>query len=258
VTDDSRSDVPEALRIPVQRACAPNAWALVDKDDYDLVSDHRWRVVETGVHQVIQYAWGRLNGSWVPMHGLIMDPPRGMVVDHIDHNGLNNRRSNLRLATVAENTRWRRAPQGTLSRYKGVSRASRGGRWVATIQCGGIRENLGSYATEEEAARVYDHRARQLFKDFAWLNFPDEHAGAAPILRQRRTFTERRVFGLTTDGEEIVRYNPGAKWFTEREGLRTGRLLASEAADLAAEGTWFEGVRGGAHFDIEVRMRKIA
>lgn len=258
MSDDSRSTTPGTRRIPVHRAGAPAAWALVDEDDYGLVSGYRWQLVEHGVHQITLYAGGSRNGVWIQMHRLIMSPPRDMAVDHIDHNGLNNCRSNLRIATQAENARWRRADQDALSKYKGVYATSRGGRWVASIRCNGIRENLGSYATEEEAARVYDHRARQLFGEFAWLNFPDEQVEAAPVLRKRRVFTERSVFGLTPAGDEIVRYNPGTKWFTERAGLRTARILAGEAADLAAAGTWFEGVRGGTRFDIEVRLRKVA
>ena len=104
------------------------------------------------------------------MHRLLMAPPKGMLVDHIDGNGLNNRRANLRLCTRSQNRRNTR-PQNASSAFLGVIR--RGDKYLAKITHAGRTEHLGTFTDEEQAARTRDRRAKELFGEFAWLNFPD-------------------------------------------------------------------------------------
>jgi hypothetical protein len=96
-----------------------------------------------------------------------MRPPVGFVVDHIDRDGLNNLRSNLRIVTEEEN-RWNRGGYGASS-YRGVYRKRE--KWAAAIKVGGQRKFLGSYHTEREAAEVYDAAAISAGLSSHGLNF---------------------------------------------------------------------------------------
>jgi hypothetical protein len=110
------------------------------------------------------------------MHRMVMKAPPDMLVDHINQNGLDNRRSNLRLATGAQNQRnahGRGIHRGkpSSSRFRGVSRS--GMKWSAHISVNGKNIRLGTFRTEEQAARAYDTAARIYHKEFARLNFDD-------------------------------------------------------------------------------------
>ena len=106
------------------------------------------------------------------MHRQILDAPQGVWVDHIDGDGLNNRRSNLRLCSATENARNRRPVPNCHSRYKGVSWHKRQKKWAVRI--GKPKESiyLGSFDDEMEAGVAYDRKAEELFGEFAYLNFP--------------------------------------------------------------------------------------
>jgi len=105
------------------------------------------------------------------MHQLLMAPPPGMVVDHIDGNGLNNRRANLRICTPQQNRRNTR-PRHKTSAFLGVSR--RGDKYAARIKHHGREFHLGLFKDEIEAAKARDRKAKELFGQFAWLNFPED------------------------------------------------------------------------------------
>lgn len=104
------------------------------------------------------------------MHRVLLDSPR---VDHANGNGLDNRRSNLRSASHAENMRNARRRTDNTSGFKGVSWAKRRGRWTAAIHVDCRRIHLGSFDDSASAARAYDVAAIQHFGKFAALNFPN-------------------------------------------------------------------------------------
>jgi hypothetical protein len=140
-------------------------FALIDADDYDLVSPHRWRPHPNGN---TSYATRIPHTARVLMHTLITG---WSLVDHINGDGLDNRRENLRQATVAQN-QWnaRVRKQAKTSRFKGVF--LHGGKyWRAAIKRGGKTRTLGRHPTEVDAALAYDAAARELFGEFAALNF---------------------------------------------------------------------------------------
>ena len=107
------------------------------------------------------------------MHREIMQTPPGKVSDHIDGNGLDNLRGNLRNCTHQENHR-NKAKMTAAPAYKGVLTTSRPQMVFARIGCDGRSHSLGYYDTEEEAARAYDRAALLHFREFARLNFPEE------------------------------------------------------------------------------------
>ena len=120
------------------------------------------------------------------MHRIIMDPPKGLYVDHINGNTLDNRKENLRICTHSQNCQNKKLNRTSASGYKGVHKVKsrnlkkpfqayiRVPDWRKKgLEGGPIR--LGYYATAEEAARVRDKKAKELHGEFAYLNFPEEH-----------------------------------------------------------------------------------
>lgn len=142
--------------------------ALIDEADSERVLARSWHSTPGGR---TLYARSPKQGgekSPVLMHRIILDVPVGMVVDHIDGDGLNNVRSNLRICTHKQNIRSQRAQRRGYSRFKGVS--MRGSSWFAYIQHDGETIHLGSFKDESRAARQYDRAARLLFGQFAKTN----------------------------------------------------------------------------------------
>ena len=151
-------------------------WALVDADDYELLSCFKWRAVRI---RNTWYAHTYVEGAREFMHRFLMGAVPGDRVDHRDGDGLNNTHVNLRRITNSMNQAnkhrvWSR------SGYKGVSfDASRKPprQWRALITVDGKMRFLGAFATPEEAARTYDTAARELFGEFACTN---EELGLLP------------------------------------------------------------------------------
>ncbi len=143
--------------------------ALVSDEDFDRVCQYRWCAVLNGKHWYAKHA-SRTSGKYVNvyLHKFILGLPASQLVDHVNGDGLDCRRENLRPATPADNCRNSRMPSTNTTGFKGVCFFK--GRYVA--KAGG--RYLGRYRSAEEAARVYDAKARELFGDFALLNFPQE------------------------------------------------------------------------------------
>lgn len=147
--------------------------ALIDAEDWPLVSGFSWRRVKNG-HIWYVMAQFRRSGikKWVRMHRLIMKTTPGQRVDHKSRNALDNRKSNLRIASRAENRANSRKTEGTSSKYKGVWWSRKQKCWCASTKQNRRTIHLGSFGTEKDAALAYDVKARELFGDFARLNFP--------------------------------------------------------------------------------------
>ena len=147
--------------------------AIIDANDFDLVSRYNWGASERIYKQKNKcYAVTVHNTNILSLHRLLMNPPPDMEVDHINGESLDNRRCNLRLATSSQNSMNIGIRSNNKTGYKGVSAGNGGYR--ACIQFQGIAISIGYYATAIEAAKAYDDSARKLHKEFAWLNFPDD------------------------------------------------------------------------------------
>jgi len=143
-------------------------FAIVDASDYEWLSRYKWTALVTAGKT---YAIRSHKGKTILMHRQIMNPPKGMVVDHIDGHGVNNSRTNLRTCTRQQNLCNTR-PRGGRSQYKGVRYDKRRKKWIAEITYKGKKRYLGAFDDELEAAQAYDAKARQLFGPYARLNFP--------------------------------------------------------------------------------------
>jgi len=149
-------------------ALTKGKFAIVDAADFAYLSQFRWHAKETRGRF---YAATVIKGKSVAMHQLLMSPPPGMVVDHIDGNGLNNRRANLRICTPKQNRRNTR-PRRKTSRFLGVCRV--GDKFKAQIKHNGRTYYLGLFTDQVEAAKARDAQAKQLQGPYAYLNFPHE------------------------------------------------------------------------------------
>lgn len=161
---------------------------MFDDDDYDLIMKYSWRITCGG------YVYGYIPGTGIKrryvnywMHRVVLGlgTGRSIMVDHINFNKLDNRKTNLRVCTPQENTRHKRKNFGS-SMYKGVTRSAcrrqyvkKNGhitvyeyyRWEVKASTGGRKSTrLGFFKNEEDAARAYNNFAKQHFGEFAVLN----------------------------------------------------------------------------------------
>jgi len=140
--------------------------AIVDAEDYEWLSQYKWQAHRTPSGGI--YAVHGTSRGQVFMHRMIMRPPEGMVVDHINGNGLDNRRCNLRICTPPENSRNRRKHVDGKSRFIGVSPC--GEKWQVFVG----RRYVGVFDDEVEAAKIRDREAIKQYGEHAWLNFPPD------------------------------------------------------------------------------------
>lgn len=144
---------------------ASYTWAIVDDEDYERLAKFNWHIV-TGPRGNARYAYNPDNGI-KQMHRRVLDINK--EIDHINGEGLDNRKINLRVVTRRQNSYNRIGRVGR--RYKGVSRHR--GRWRAYIAPEYKQIHLGVFDTEEMAAHAYDLGALLYFgKEYARLNFP--------------------------------------------------------------------------------------
>lgn len=143
-------------------------FALVDDTDMELVSQHRWRAQQLGQ---LWYAVRSTHTHQYLMHRMILglvDSSHLITVDHINGDGLDNRRENLRVANKAQQIANSGSRAGT-SRYKGVSYDARRNKWRMAIVVGGVQTSK-SFSSEQDAARAYNTAAIQAWGEYAKLN----------------------------------------------------------------------------------------
>lgn len=147
--------------------------AKVDDEDYSRLAMHSWYYHAAGY--AARDVWEDGERRTIYMHRAIMDPGPGQEVDHINGDGLDNRRENLRTCSHQENIAARSSSgRPGSSEYLGVSWSEATGKWRARIRHNYDEIHLGVFESEEEAARAYDRKALELRGEFATLNFPQE------------------------------------------------------------------------------------
>lgn len=147
-------------------------FAKVDNEDFDMLRNIVWCTICTNKNKSYAY-----NDKLKHMHRFIMNPPDNMVVDHINGDGLDNRRCNLRVCTQQQNS--------FNSNNKGYYFNKHRGRWVSQITFNGIQINIGAFKTEEEAIRAYKSKSNELFGEYSFDNS-----------RKAKKLTEQEVINL--------------------------------------------------------------
>lgn len=138
---------------------------IFDVSDYEEISKYTWFLDNSG------YIRATLkSGKRVLLHNLIMKEAKGLFVDHINRNKLDNRKSNLRYVTKQQNCHNRGISKANRSGFKGVSFDKRSKKYEAWIGFNHSNNFIGSYDTSHEAAKAYNQKAIELFGEYAFLN----------------------------------------------------------------------------------------
>ncbi len=159
-------------RIPLTQGM----YAIVDPEDYERLNKYKWYASEGGsTFYAARCLWDPVTKKkrTIKMHREIIKPPHPLVVDHINHNGLDNRKANLRPATKSQNTINKACVKrkGAHSKYHGVTWQKSNKKWQAQIRAKGNPRIIGYYNDEIKAAKAYDEAARKHHGEFAVLNF---------------------------------------------------------------------------------------
>lgn len=166
--------------------------ALVDDDDYENLIKYYWNVnISRGT---CYYACTSENGKTIRMHRFVMNAKDGQMLDHIDGNGLNNQKSNLRFCTPSQNSINRKGHGN--SSYRGVRFSDRAYNqyvkktgtivrrshpaWEGCLTAFGVTYRKSGFKTEIEAALWYDEMAKKYHGEFARLNFPEQTIDSSP------------------------------------------------------------------------------
>lgn len=172
--------------------------AVVDECDFDALNAYRWKILKAG-KKFYAARSKRVSGKryiTFLMHRVIADALEGELVDHWNGDGLDNRRENLRQCNQSQNQA-NQIVQGGSSKYKGVHWNQDRQLWHAQIGAGVTEDGkqvvkyLGRYESEEDAALAYDRKARELFGEFALLNFPDGDDGRELVRSSKSKYTPK-------------------------------------------------------------------
>lgn len=157
--------------IPLSR----DLFAIVDDESYDNVNQYKWCATKGNK---TWYATRNLivNGkrTQISMHRYLLGASGKDKVDHVNGNGLDNTMGNLRIVTHQQNILNSTAHSGGTSKYKGVCWDKDRNKWRVQISKDGKRHHVGSFLTEDDAARAYDSAAIELFGEYAYINMKGE------------------------------------------------------------------------------------
>jgi len=152
--------------------------ALIDDDDFERVNQFKWfatvcknKYIEHwyAVRSVYDYSQKPRKRIQVYMHRFILTPPSGILIDHENHNGLDNQRKNLRCCVYANNSQNKIKVKG-ISMFKGVCWNKSSKKWQSQIGASKTTIYLGVFESEEKAALAYDEAAIKQFGPFAQTN----------------------------------------------------------------------------------------
>lgn len=188
-------------------------FALVDDADYEWLNQWKWQYHKDKKSRTGYAVRGiRINKIDITlrMHRIILNAHATMHVDHIDHNGINNQRSNLRLCTQSQNMMNAQRRHNGSSRYKGVALHATKMYFGASLQVNGHTKYLGIFKSENEAANTYNEAAKKYFGEFANLNI----LGDDVVLPSISQYGEHCKFAKLTKKQVISileRLNAGEK-----------------------------------------------
>jgi len=145
--------------------------AMVDDEDHERLSKHKWCTMKNGrTHYAVRSGLVDGKRKLIFMHRELVCIPDGMFTDHIDGDGLNNQKYNIRACTSEQNGRNSRTPKNNTSGYKGVSWRKEKKDWLARIMVSGKSVHLGCFEKKSDAVVAYNEAAKKYHGEFARLN----------------------------------------------------------------------------------------
>ncbi len=144
--------------------------AIVDDENFDWLNQWKWSVLKQPHSKnwyAVRTAWNGNRWHTIRMHRLILEIPLGSECDHINHNGLDNRKSNLRICTHQENMRNMTRHKNSASGIKGVTWDKSKGKWLVQIQIDKKRKFFGRFVDKAKAIQKYNEMAKKHFGEFA-------------------------------------------------------------------------------------------
>ena len=212
---------------------------LIDEEDWEIIEGYKWYIqkpqkgktfyVHTSVIDPDKDEWyiRPCDGArWrrrtvIAMHRLITKCPKGLQVDHINQNGLDNRKENLRICINDQNQYNKKPDVSNSSGLKGVSWNKKRNKWNAQISIEKVRTNIGNFNTKEEAARVYDANAHHYYGEFAFLNYPNEKIDESLIISKKENNRQRN----NTSGFHGVCWSKSKNKWCARTTLNKKRII---------------------------------
>lgn len=146
------------------------AHMLVDNDDHDYAMSRTWRL---NAKKYACYSTGNVKtGTYKKhlFHRIIMNVEGDLKIDHVNRNTLDNRKSNLRVASDLQNQMNKRGYLGCSSKFKGVTWDKQFKKWAVRVMLSGKQHFVGRFKNEKEAGRAYNKKSKELFGDFAYQN----------------------------------------------------------------------------------------
>ena len=159
-------------QIDISTTKYPNTFALVDDKDYAKVNQFKWHAAPNKIGDFYVARRERGSDKMIRLSRYLLCAPKGTEVDHENCNGLDNQRHNLRFCTRSQNMGNARKPKTNTSGYKGVTWDKWVNKWKAQTKKDGKHIAIGRFFCLIAAAKAYDKKARELFGEFARVNFP--------------------------------------------------------------------------------------
>ena len=149
-------------------------YAIVDNNDFDYLNQYKWHAAfdkRSGKYYCIRSQYNKITkkDDTIRMHRLIMNCPKGLQIDHINHNRLDNRKNNLRIVNNSQNQMNRKINKNKTSKYKGVYLFCKN-KWRVIAAFNKKKYHLGLFDNEIDAAKKYNEFAIKYFKEYAYLN----------------------------------------------------------------------------------------
>lgn len=147
-------------------------FAVVDDSDFEEINQWKWCFVPSREGTGYAFRSKGKGGTWESflMHRVIMKPPKSMMIDHINHDGIDNRRENLRIVTNSQNQSNVGLISTNTTGFRGVRFHKNG--WEASLKFNTTFIYLGRFKSAEDAARAYDSKILELHGELAFTNFP--------------------------------------------------------------------------------------
>jgi hypothetical protein len=160
-------------KIDISTPKYPNTFTIVDDEDYDKTVKLHWYATRCAKSIYAQSTSLWKTYKHLTMHRFIMNAQKGQEVDHVNHNTLDNRRCNLRLCSHIQNMQNMKPYEKAASEYKGVTWDKERKKWRAKLCIGRKQVFSFRYNSEIDAAKAFDRKAKELYGEFAYQNFPE-------------------------------------------------------------------------------------